>query len=57
MFSTAKSGYIVNQRTYVPTLYVDDFVGKEVLVMYNPTKNKVFVLDFAENYSLPTNTL
>ena len=44
-------------RTLVPPLYVDDFVGREVLVMYNPDKNKAYVLDFADNYDLPTDTI
>ena len=43
-------------RTLVPPLYVEDFVGKEVLVMYNPDKNKVYVLDFADKYNLTTDT-
>lgn len=44
-------------RTFIPALYVDDFRGREVLVMYNPTKNKVCVLGLAENFSLPVDML
>ena len=39
----------------VPPRYVADFIGKEVLVMYNPDKNKIYVLDFADKY-LTTDT-
>lgn len=41
-------------RMIVPAFYADDFRGKEVLVMYNPKRNKMYVLDFAKNFSLPT---
>ena len=41
----------------VPPLYVDDFMGKEVLVMYNPDKNKMYLLGLAANFTLPTDTL
>ena len=40
----------------VPPLYVADFIGKEVLVMYNHDKNKIYVLDFADKYNLTTDT-
>ena len=53
LFVSHKPKNFTKSRTYVPTLYVDDFLGKEVLVMYNPKRKKIYVLDLAENISLP----
>ena len=58
MFLTMKPDSLTRKpRTLVPSLYVDDFRGKEVLVMYNPDKNKVYVLDLADNIALRTDSL
>ena len=56
MFSSNKPATLTKSRTYIPTLYVDDFRGKEVLIMYNSNKNKVYVLGLAEKFSLPLDT-
>ena len=57
IFSPSKPANLTNKsRTLVPALYVDDFVGKEVLVMYNPKRNKIYILGIAENYSFPIDT-
>ena len=55
MFITTKPADLTRKpRTYVPSLYVDDFKGREVLIMYNPDRKKAYVLDFAANFNLPT---
>ena len=41
----------------VPPLYVDDFIGREVLVMYNPKKNKIYLLNLADKFNLPIDTI
>ena len=57
MFVSSKPANLSRpSRTYIPTLYVDDFVGREVLVMHNPDKNKIYVLGLAENFTLLTDT-
>ncbi|MDE6302007.1 MAG: hypothetical protein K2M36_00255 [Clostridia bacterium] len=45
--------------TYTPvqSLHVDNFIGKKVFIMYDPDKNKVYVLGLADYFALPTDTL
>lgn len=53
MFASTKPANLIRPpRTFIPTLYADDYIGKEVFVMYNPDKNKLYVLDFAENVTV-----
>ena len=56
MFVSVKPANITKPRALIPTLYVDDFIGKEVLVMYNSVRNKVYVLDFAYRFDLSADT-
>ena len=56
MFSPNKPSNIIKSRTYLQTLYADDFRGREVLIMYNPRNNRIYVLDYANRFSLPTET-
>ena len=55
MFVTQKPANLTAKpRTFIPTLYVDDFIGREVLVMHNPENNKLYLLGLADNFALPT---
>ena len=51
-FQAKKPDNIGKSFALVPPLYVDDFVGREVLVMYNHDKNKIYVLGLADNFAL-----
>lgn len=53
LFASTKPAGIPRARTFIPSLYADDFLGKEVFVMYNPNANKIYVLGLAENFNLP----
>ena len=55
-FQPKKPDNLGKSFALVPPLYVDDFFGREVLVMYNPDKNKIYVLGLAENFTLPADT-